>query len=281
MNTCYRILKFSPAPEFLDPINVALIISNGRTSVYYDKTFRRLRGVAPSIDIDSMDFLVHELNQEIADKPIESIDEQILATSSQMSLSEVRPLLTDLNESVVNSLIASYLLPVGKRLSIRQSPEEHYVDTYLHDFLQKQIRVDTSKLLKRALLTEFLSSPSIDLMGRNGMRIRRVFPGRRGIILVDAINLELTSRRYLDWQADNIAYAYYRVGKFRPQLEGIEHRFIRRASVVFGMDKIGQNPHFEYHVEKLRRDSDLLTTPQISRSVDELLGSFKEADGVA
>ncbi len=266
----FQILKFSPAPEFVDPVNVALLVYDGRTHVHYNEGFRRLACVAPNFDADSLSFQLRDYSEEVLGLDLESAVAFIRSKSAQFQVSKPQNLSLSPSREVIGTLTRNYLLPLPRPAPERGKREDRYIDSYLHDLLHKRVKIPEARVKRRAKPEDFLSRESVALFGQNGFSISRVIDGRQGIVLVDGINLEIKSQQSLRNRTEYIASTYFTVGQLQEQLELFEQRRLTRASVVFGMGYVGENRHHQYYVHQLRRESDLFVDPRRNQDVDEL-----------
>jgi hypothetical protein len=259
MTATFSTVAFSPAPEFLSPVNVGLIVSNGTQHLYFDERFRRLRGVAPGFDFAALAFLLNSLNVELRDVPPDAVQGLVASKSAQFLVSTPRPLLCPADDAAVQALIGAYVMPLGKRDRRAERPSEAcYIDTRLQGLLDGHVHPPRAAVMCRAHPKDVLSPGAARLLGGTPLRFSRVITGQKGILLLDGVNLESRNHSYIRNRTDHVAFMYYTVGKHQHAVEDMEQRFLRRLAVVFDMPAVNANPRFGFYVSNLERNADLL-----------------------
>lgn len=110
MSSEYCVLKFTPAPEFVDPVNVALLTSEGSVHFYYEYSFPRLKCAAPDFDPRHLAFLLDDLSANLKGKDFNSAIEQIKKQNVQFALSEIRKFDRPVTSFDIDILKQNYLL---------------------------------------------------------------------------------------------------------------------------------------------------------------------------
>ena len=139
-----------------------------------------------------------------------------------------------------------------------------YIETRLHEFITDKIGIPDAPLLKRASPKEFLSPSVMDHLKSNGFKVARVLSGRDNLLLIDGITLGSIDPTVVQQRATQIAYGYYRINQVRETIAKYERRNLYRSVVLFHQNgPQGQvNPHEEYALEVLKRDSDMLVSAE-------------------
>jgi hypothetical protein len=117
MNTKFSILRFSPDPEEVEYVNVAIWIEPRH--MVYDPEFPKLRCVAPGYDTTILKFYLDDLH-ESASGSIESL----MSKSSQFVVTTPKSLRAEMSEATVKELQRRYLNKhhvTGKTLGIAPS----------------------------------------------------------------------------------------------------------------------------------------------------------------
>ncbi|MBA4388676.1 MAG: hypothetical protein C0404_11895 [Verrucomicrobia bacterium] len=280
LKSTYRILRFSPVPEFLAPVNVALVINDGALRVHYDKDFRRLRCVVPDFNTASLSYMLDYLGSHTARADDEFITDYIAGQSAQFELTAPRPLETSQGKNVITVLTENYLRQLKDHVAILPERDRGYIESTLNQFILMSAVVSKDIIRKRAKPSSFLrSARARNLFHGTDLVIKRVVDGAHGIVLIDGIDLTTESIAHLGNRTASIAHAYYMFGKHRKELEDAEQRRLRKASIVFNIDARRTNSHRDYFVSQLERESDLLVCPDDATSVSSLKSMCSAAVG--
>ena len=263
MKTEYRILQFSPSPEFMDPVNVALLLnSDGRNKIIFDRSFKRLKCQAPGFNEASLSFLFSGMQTELERVSDSEIVRFIKSRHSQIKISAPQTLAVANDEAAEKVLKKAYLMPWGTRprgaLSIDMTGEI-YVPSRLEQFITERVQFN-APLLKRASPDAFLSRRGVELLGANDFQVQRVLIGDSAILLVDGLSLR-DRRTSLEKKADEISYGYYLLGKHKPELQRIEKKEIERTTVLFDSGDAEKDSHLSFCVAKVGEYSDLVVRP--------------------
>lgn len=250
MNT-FSILRFSPDPEDVEYINVAIRLESGR--VVYDPAFPKLRCIAPGYDTSSLKFYLDSLHEDFAHANMDTFCELLKAQSSQFVATKPRVFHAVLSEDAIKDLQHRYLQ--RRRLPSERHDAEQHVEAQL-DALLGGMHIPTDNMLRRAGPAKFLSPDVVREVNPDGFHISRVLSGQSKLVLIDAINLHLRQKDYIDRRARDIAYASYRISEIKGAIEAIEKRTPRRAVVVFGSEYASEDPRLQFALDSAILRSD-------------------------
>lgn len=280
MNPNYRLLQFSPVPEFVEPVNVALIVDDGRTRILYDKDFRRLRCVVPDFNTKTLCYMLDYLDSNVATMESEFITAYIANQSAQFSLSEIHPLETVPDKTILGALTDSYLRRFRTDLEGKDKASSGYIESSLSRLLLEDVGVSESRLRKRAKPSTFLrTNRAKNVFRKSNISVKRVLDGDRGIVLIDGIDLAKGNAKHLGDRTSSIAHAFFMFDKHRQEIERAEQRHVSRAAVVFNIACRADDSHYDYFVNQLERDSDILVDPNYAESVQKLKAACNKAQG--
>lgn len=271
-----RLLQFSPAPEILEPVNVALIVSDRGNLIHYDKRFPRLAKLARDFNVSAIVPILEDYEDRIRNFEANEIKTFVRARSGQWNVSEPRLLTENPKPKDLSALIRSYLGPIGKR---RREPRERKpdrIESFLDHIVSENIGNPATRILSNAHPDRFLSSRALNLLGSNGFSFSRVVSGKHGILILDGIDATKNSRA-TENQMDEIAYAFFRIRKRQAALQEIEGRNITLAAVAFGADKAAEEPHVEFGIRKIVDQTDLFVDLDTSERLQDLKEKILEA----
>jgi hypothetical protein len=255
MRAHYRVVRYSPAPEFVEPVNVALLLVDEKARLLRDEKFSKLECVSGETDFGLLRFLLEEAEEELRRGKPEEAHLVLSGRTGQVVLGDPREVVGGFSEDVERMLIESYLRKSRKTRAAES--QRHYIDTLLDGLLKDKLHVSPKPFLKRATPRQFLSDGARKRLQSNGFSVSRVLSAQRGLVLLDGLNLGASEAAARN-RAQEIGYAYDAMESVRNYLREAESKDLFRASVVFHGDRMATNPRLEYAVKSLKRDSDLV-----------------------
>jgi hypothetical protein len=250
----YRVVRFSPAPELHEPVNVALLLVDEKARLITDYVFQKLHCVAPRFNSKLLQFLLEHVQEELHSIKPEEAHIFLSAQTAQLQVGEPQRLTRGTSKDFEAHLIDLYL---KRPTQVHKPGESHfrYVDTLLDEALTK-VSFDAGSLIKRAHPSDFLSPDSISLLASKTMKFSRVLNGNRKIVLLDGLNLAVASKQQLKQRASEIGFGFYTMGKVRGRIESIEKKALVRAAFVFNQPAT-IDAELVYFQELIRRDADI------------------------
>lgn len=255
MRAHYRVVRFSPAPEFVEPVNVALLLVDEKARLLRDERFSKLECVSGETDLGLLRFWLEQADEELREGKPEDAHRVLSGRSGQVFLGEPREVVGGFSEDVERMLVESYLRKSRKARAAEL--QRQYIDTLLDGLLKDKVRVSPKPFLKRATPRQFLSEEARKRLQSNGFTVSRVLNAQRGLVLLDGLNLGASEAAARN-RAQEIGYAYDSMESVRKYLRDAEAKDLFRASVIFHGERMASNPRLEYAVKSLKRDSDLV-----------------------
>ena len=278
MNTqlTFRIVRYTPAPEFIEPVNIAILIIDRRPRLILDSSFPKLSCAVPRCNLEPLRFLLEWLDAEVRECTASTAHLRITQHSSQMQVSDEKTLTRGITRDLEGELIGLYLKRHTRTPD--QTERRIYIDTLLDRVVETELGLRHVQMLKRASPQDFLSSSAYDHLRSNGFKISRVISGTQKLILMDGINLQLLTGNYLRTRTQEIGYAFFAMGSIKRELPQLESRELIRASFVFNRETADLDPKSEYLLETLNRDSDLRIDPHLPEDRNRLRELIITAD---
>jgi hypothetical protein len=253
----YRLVKFSPVPECVEPVNVAVLLVDRSPRIVTDFKFQKLGCVAPFFNKSVLEFWIKELSEELSGLNAtdgERVSNIITSRTSQIKLGAPNFVSRDFTKAIEDRLINVYL---KRQDSLPKISEEHiqYVDTLIDDAIDRSSLV-FGEVLKRAKPTRFLSSRSLALLPTSTVKFSRVINSPKSLILVDGLNLAVTNRAQLRQRAAEIDFGFYAFSGIKGEVEEIEGKELTRASFVFNAPAF-PDAETQHVIRLLTQDSDI------------------------
>lgn len=252
MTAEYSVIRYSPSPEVIEHVNVALVFwGHPKPRVVFDPQFPRLNCLAPGVDSAFLEFYLRDLKDRLVDPSNHQMH------SAQFELSKPRQITDPVGSDLEKTLRAKFLHRRPLSAATGAQTKTEYVDTALHEFLVKQVGVAERDIKRRAIPADFLSAAVVERhFSENGVSVSRVLVGARSLVVADSVNRWLRSIRQIEQRASRIGLAFFRLGKAREDILRIDGRQLHRAIVFFGKPRPGTAARLEYVEETLKRDAD-------------------------
>jgi hypothetical protein len=263
----FRVIRFSPVPEFQEPVNVALLFIEDKARLVSDFEFEKLGCIAPSFDKSILKFWLEDIRETLSSIKPEEAYAHIASRSAQIQVGAAHWLTRTLSPDLETRLIHDYLRRVHRHSA---SSERHlqYVDSLIEDAITS-VHIGISGLLKRARPDKFLTPKSVAMLAAKNIRFSRVLNGTKQIVVMDGLNLAVTSKAQIKQRAAEVDYGYYMLGNSKNKIEQIEQKNIIRAAFLFNRP-LDSDPEIDYAANLLGRDSDLLVEPASGKNVAEI-----------
>ncbi len=224
----YAVLRFSAAPEQIEPVNVALLVDRGTgVHVVFDENFPRLTCFSPDVDRRLLARYLQSIESTVRSQSLAEASATIARTSSQFVALTPVGLPEKLSDADLATLSSAYL--DRTRLTKRRQAADHRIEARLNHYLTDVLRVGHSHALSRAKPSDFLSPEVVAALKPNGLRVAKAISGRRKVA---------------DLVADR------------------EGRELRLATVLFGQveQELENDDHKAHAVDMVRRSSNHLAT---------------------
>ncbi len=267
MNLAYNLVQFSPLPEEIEFINVALILWGDRPRIVFEDSFPKLRCIAPNFDTELLEVSLHGLDRTLQAASVAEAHRVVNAYSAQLRAVEARPIHGSIDDAAV--VLRRRFLSRPQRAESIQAQESRVSDDEEGlDRMLGALGVPQHMLIRHAKPADYLTRPVMRRLGSNGFRTARVINGRRHLLLLDGLFLG-GSGAALTQRVGKISFGFYRMGEVRSAVEDIEHRKLARVLVLMGKDN-----ETDPHVQFVHRDLDLLEhastpSPELRRLVQE------------
>ncbi len=248
MKPYYQVVRFSPDPEVVEPVNVALFVANDRNSLVYDETFPKLSCVAPKFDRGLLDLYLRHLSTAVEDAGGEGA-RLISSASAQFSLTGPREILTSNINAFVQTLVERYLARAGSKRGERAKAQQ--IQSRLEDLLVSKFEIPGDYLCKQAPPREYLSPEVRKHLAAEDFKFARVLSAREHLVALDAIDPE-APRADLERRALRIGYGFHQLGKVKDILEEAEGRKLYRAAIILGSSAKVPDTHLEFAMDTLQ-----------------------------
>lgn len=258
MNPQLSVLRFSPDPEEIEYINVALLFENGRTNLVYENTFPRLACLLPSFDTKLLVYYLQDIQARISSESFSHAKKLIASESSQFIFTETQNLIQPVSKDLIHLLIMKYL---GRTKQGLPSQQKNRVETKLNRYLIQNLSIAQDCILCRVAPKDFLSSNIVEKLGSNGIRIARSVKTQHHILLVDGIDCDPDRIESVEGRAQRIASNYFRLGRCKKDIQS-EGQELKRISVLLNKPWNAGNDRLGYVIKMLNEESDLLINPK-------------------
>ena len=262
MTSQFHVIRFSPVPEFTEPVNVALLLvdEHGRSRLLYNAAVPKLQCVAPAFDKGLLVFLLQRLSSKVSGIRVSAALEILRAESAQIQLGDACHYYGAFDETSEAQLKETYLDVHRRRQPVAAGMKVKHIETKIEDVLVSQFHVPADRLHRRARPREFLSERVYAAVRGNSFHIARVIDGTKALVLVDGINLA-SSSNYIQSRAQKIGYAFYAMEPVARELQRTESRKLVRAAVCFSEGAKSGDARIDYALHLLGQESDVLIDP--------------------
>lgn len=250
----FRVVRFSPAPEYIESVNVALLIIDSNPRLVSDSQFEKLSCIAPSFDPSVLQVWLDCVSDELRTIPPAEIPIALTSKTAQIQMGKEHYLERDVPQELEQRLIRTYLKKAHRG---NKQSEEHlrYVDSLISDLIGNTALM-LGELLKRAKPDSFLRPSSAALLSVRNVKFSRVIVAPKALILMDGLNLAVASRAQLKQRAFEIDFGFFAFGEVKQKIESLEEKEILRTSFVFNApSELDKETHAL--IDLLKRDSDL------------------------
>lgn len=249
----YSVVRFSPNPEEIERVGVAIYLWSTRQMIF-DHEFPRLCCLAPGFNTSLLLRSLRFLEKSLAESSTDTFD-RVLPLSPQFHLEPPRTIGSTLPDAL--EILRWRYLGKGREAPAenpRGSEGRKHLETKLQTFLTQTTGIPESSFLKRASPASFLSHDLASRLAGDKIVIPRVLNGRDHLVTIDAINLAVHSPKSIIGRAALVAYNFFRIGQLRAEIEKQEHRELMRIVVVLD----GENHDTKSQIEYVQRDADLV-----------------------
>jgi hypothetical protein len=254
MKTYYQVVRFSPDPEVVEPVNVALFVAGDRNSLVYDETFPKLSCVAPKFDRGLLDLYLRHLSTAVEDAGGEGA-RLISSASSQFSLTGPREILTSNINAFLQTLVDRYLARAGsKRGDQSKAPQ---IQSRLEELLVSKFGIPGDSLCKQAPPRDYLTTQVRQHLAAEDFKFARVLSASKHLVAMDAIDPE-APRADLERRALRIGYGFHQLGKVKAILEEAEGRKLYRAAIILGSSAKIPDTHLEFAKDTLQSRAEVV-----------------------
>ncbi len=253
----FSIVRFSPDPEEIERVNVALLLWGAERSLFYRDDFPKLRCVAG--DAFPRSFLreyLESLAQRARALPPEESYVALNAVSAQVRVSRFRHAPQVADPAFVAGLAERYLdAHDPKRTRERRPSIESQLDDVLRTVLAR------GSIHRRPSPADlFGADPAfVSVFGGGApVHVARALSGARGHLLVDGLDLTAPAKD-IEERTGRLSYAFHRFGQARSILHARGQELHRLA--VFLGDVTPKSEHEAVRAwarEKLRTDADVV-----------------------
>lgn len=269
----YQLLYFSPRPEDLEQVCVAVAIKvEGRYLIEYDEKLAKMKCIARDRDVifvrDALETIRHAVNGDFAKVTSEF--------QPQFHVSEPRRLLVPWSEDVRRQLKKRFLLR-GRQIS-----------THLEHEHQKQFESKLSTLIDKIApgsQSNFVSEVKPELLFpdtvahsfRNPKAISRAIIGGTRAVLIDGVDTTVGDSTEVIQRANKIAFTFWQYGKalHNDSLPTKFHREIIRVGVVFDGEPKARVLR-EYSLHQFTKDADLAIEAEAEGGFDRVRAEIKK-----
>lgn len=271
----FSVLRYTPDPEDVEPVNVALVLWQDPPELLIDPKFPRLACLAEYADPDVVRFYLDDFGRRLG-RP----EHGARALSSQFQVGDRKRIVAPLTEATLEMLRNKYLRkhrPALARFETIRAGHEQRVESVLDQLLVTRLHIPDGFVLRRASPKEFLSPQVFDRMGGNGFKVARAIRGPHDLLLVDGVNVGQRNFEQAQVRAQNIAAGYFKLNRVRDDLLRLEGRRMQTATILFGHAPPKRATKQEFLVTMLKTFSDHLMedatpSPAFRQVVREIAG---------
>jgi len=272
----FRVVRFTPVPEIQEGVNVALLFVDERARLVMDSEFQKLGCVAPNFDKSILQFWLSDIGESLSSIKPQDAYAHIASRTAQIQVGATHFITRKVTPEFESHLVDTYLRK-AHRPSRHGENHIQYVDTLIDDAI-KNPNVDFAGILKRAEPSDFLSQASLELLKTRNIRFSRVMNGTKKIILMDGLNLGVSSKSQLRLRSSTIGTGFFTLGNERAKIEQIEQKEITRAAFLFRRPQT-DDPEISYIANVLSRDSDLIVETEAGKNIIEIHRLLQNSSG--
>ncbi len=244
----YWLLYYQPVPESGERIAAGLILlePGRRPKIKYDASFKKVRSVFPSTDVETLAFTLQCVSEQL--ERADAIDSTLQSLGPQLVTSAARSIVSPISTAVLDRLTERYLLPEKKKRASRTKPDvvskqlESFVRSSIPPSLQFHTNVSAKDILGTAV--------------SGAKRIALAVPLNGQWALIDGVDLNQLTPKEAEERAHTIANTYWSYHRAATQT-GVS---VKRVGIV-----LNGNSHLapetleahDYALHRFQADSDL------------------------
>lgn len=254
MTAQFSVVSFSPDPEEVEHVHVALLFSERQWGMVFDPRFPKLTCIAPRFDPGLIQGYLQDFANDTASRPFAEVPALLSGRSSQFRASEPRALITDLTPSLVELLKTKYLAKAphsharGKLRNVR-------VELLLNGFLSER-DIARVNVLRKPKPSDFLSGAATRLLADPKLRLVRVINGPADIVVLDGLDLQAPVGN-LRTRAVKISYSYFEMKKIADEVARADGKKLHLASLLFNHSALNSEKR-QHVVDVVRNYSDFI-----------------------
>jgi len=244
----FSVLRFSPNPEELEHINVALVMAGPPPRIEFLHDFPKLACIAPDFDRSLLEDYLADLPQKI-----EGAGDLVFAIeslSSQFRVTPLQQLRRYAGEETVEKLKARYL--ARPRIKRARVSRDTVVPTKVNLYAKDILGIDERHMMKRVHPHHVLSERVLRRLRGDDFQVARAVDGADYLVLLDGVDVT-KSPKAVRQRALAIDYAYYRMGGLREVIAEEENRQLALATITFGDT---DEPHARWALETAQAHAD-------------------------
>jgi hypothetical protein len=226
----YCILRFSPRPEDVEFMNVAVLFSDDKVGPIYGASFSKLACVHAGFSAKHLgqyvDFVASELRQH---ENFEAGLKAVVQSSAQLCHTRVRTLHCEPTKDAL-ALLKKMYLDHAPRTRTRQTFHRHRVEKAL-DSILRPILPQTFRAAP-ARTRDFLNH-RVQAKLPHDFTVPRVISLESVLVLLDGVHLE-SALQSIQHRTFQIMANYKAMGEVRRMIEDIEQRTVHLGTVVAG-----------------------------------------------
>jgi hypothetical protein len=245
----YRILYAQPTPETGERVAVAILVQNGKTLLYFDRRFPRLKKFFGDLELNALEYYLDHLKDAIS--RTHEPETVLNSYAPQIVPSDPRKVALPLDEQSVRALMQKLLQPPTRspagavEVSV-QKPVTNAIEAYM------KVRAGVTENIQTEI-------PSEAIFGRRISGLHSVALGiRRGSnwVLVDGVDLnELTPSAAIK-RADEVGRNFWKINRAVANQQGMT---LKRIGLV-----LNGNSHLraatadahDYSLHRIAADAD-------------------------
>jgi hypothetical protein len=271
MTLDFSVVRFTPDPEDVEPVNAALVFWQRPPLLVFDPKFPRLACLSEYVDPELVQFYLEDFATRLRSGVMgtEAALPQETSTSSQFQLTSPRRLVAPLSDRTIEMLKEKFLRKhrphrVEEAMSVRETDarERVRVESVLDALLVDRLHVPSRDLMRQASPRDFLSERVFDRLGGNGFKVARAIIGPKDLVLIDGVNLGQRNFQKAEIRAQQVAGNFFKVEKVRDDLERLEGRRLQTATVLFGQHAPKYESKHEFLKTMLEKFSNEVIDPE-------------------
>jgi len=254
----YRLLHFQPDPEDGDRVCVGLLIRDGgRYSIAYDRSFPKLRCIAPSFELELVKFFLDDLELKLQESS-SPIEVAMKESAPQLLVSKARQITSPVTEAARLRLLRRFVLSESMSVQAIEDAEltaAEVSDDHLRVFVQELVGTP-DRIVTRA-------RPQ-DLFGKKIKNVASVAVAVRtqtAIMLIDGIDLRVLTPTKAIHRANRVTHTFWQYGKLRTEDIAVKQTPFQRVGLVLNGVSAKTDAYedaYEYAVHQFSKEADLL-----------------------